>query len=42
MAYDFLDLQVADPIVLSDDHVALKKAVRKFATEVVRPACNRA
>ena len=38
MAYDYLDLQVADPIVLSDDHVALKKAVRKFATEVVRPA----
>jgi alkylation response protein AidB-like acyl-CoA dehydrogenase len=38
MAYDFLDLQVADPIQLSDDHEALKKAVRKFATEVVRPA----
>jgi alkylation response protein AidB-like acyl-CoA dehydrogenase len=38
MAYDFLDLQVADQIALSDEHVALKKAVRKFATEVVRPA----
>ncbi|HQI71683.1 MAG TPA: acyl-CoA dehydrogenase family protein, partial [Smithella sp.] len=38
MAYDFLDLHVADQISLSDDHVALKKAVRKFATEVVRPA----
>jgi alkylation response protein AidB-like acyl-CoA dehydrogenase len=38
MAYDFLDLHVADQISLSDEHVALKKAVRKFATEVVRPA----
>ena len=38
MAYDFLDLHVADQIALSDEHVALKKAVRKFATEVVRPA----
>jgi alkylation response protein AidB-like acyl-CoA dehydrogenase len=38
MAYDFLDLHVADQISLSDEHMALKKAVRKFATEVVRPA----
>ncbi|MFZ1036239.1 MAG: acyl-CoA dehydrogenase family protein [Smithella sp.] len=38
MAYDFLDLHVADQITLSDEHAALKKAVRKFATEVVRPA----
>jgi alkylation response protein AidB-like acyl-CoA dehydrogenase len=37
MAYDFLDLQMAEPIQLSDDHEALKKAVRKFATEVVKP-----
>jgi len=28
MAYDFLDLHVADQISLSDEHVALKKAVR--------------
>lgn len=38
MAYDFLDLHLADQISLSDDHLALKKAVRRFATEVVRPA----
>lgn len=38
MAYDFVDLQVSDQISLNDDHEALKKSVRKFASEVVRPA----
>lgn len=37
MAYDFLDLQNAEPLQLNDDHEALKKGVRKFAAEVVRP-----
>lgn len=37
MAYDFLDLQNAEPLQLNDDHEALKKGVRKFASEVVRP-----
>ncbi|HPP79903.1 MAG TPA: acyl-CoA dehydrogenase family protein [Deltaproteobacteria bacterium] len=38
MAYDYLDLQCADQIVLNDDHEALKKQVRKFVNEVVKPA----
>lgn len=38
MAYDYLDLQQADPIEYTDDHEDLKKSVRKFATEVIRPA----
>ncbi len=38
MAYDFVDLQVSDQISLNEDHEALKKSVRKFASEVVRPA----
>jgi alkylation response protein AidB-like acyl-CoA dehydrogenase len=37
MAYDFLDLQIAEPIQMTEDHEALKKAVRKFAVEVVKP-----
>jgi alkylation response protein AidB-like acyl-CoA dehydrogenase len=38
VAYDYLDLQQADPIAYTDDHEDLKKSVRKFATEVIRPA----
>jgi alkylation response protein AidB-like acyl-CoA dehydrogenase len=38
VAYDYLDLQQADPIEYTDDHEDLKKSVRKFATEVIRPA----
>ena len=38
MAYDYLDLQSAEQICLSDDHEALKTQVRKFVNEVVKPA----
>ena len=38
MAYDYQDLQEAEPIELTDEHEDLKKSVRKFAMEVMRPA----
>lgn len=38
MAYDYLDLHSAEQISLSQDHEALKTQVRKFVTEVVKPA----
>ncbi len=38
MAYDYLDLQQADVVAYSDEHDDLKKSVRKFATEYLRPA----
>jgi alkylation response protein AidB-like acyl-CoA dehydrogenase len=38
VAYDYLDLQQVDNIQFTDEHEDLKKSVRKFATEVLRPA----
>jgi alkylation response protein AidB-like acyl-CoA dehydrogenase len=38
VAYDYLDLQQAEPVQFTDDHENLKKSVRKFAAEVLRPA----
>jgi alkylation response protein AidB-like acyl-CoA dehydrogenase len=37
VAYDYLEIQQGDLCQYTDDHDELKKSVRKFATEVVRP-----
>lgn len=38
MEYDYQDLHEAEPMELTDEHEDLKKSVRKFAMEVIRPA----
>ncbi|NLW68385.1 MAG: acyl-CoA dehydrogenase family protein, partial [Bacteriovoracaceae bacterium] len=38
MAYDYTDLQQGDQIAYTEDHEDLKKSVRKFVAEVIRPA----
>jgi len=38
VAYDYTDLQQGDQIAYTEDHEDLKKSVRKFAVEVIRPA----